>query len=99
MLEPASRYLAGTPRSNGTAGRTITSTLRHTFVVLLFLAAVFPRGVHAYADPSTGSLVFQTVVAALAAVAYEVPAYWGRIRMLFGRRQDRPGVESNDGGV
>ena len=59
--------------------------LRHFTFVLLFLVAIFTRDVHAYLDPGTGSLVFQTVVAALAAAAYGFRSYWGKIRAFFGR--------------
>ena len=61
-------------------------SVRHATLVLLFLIVVLPRDVHAYLDPGTGSLVFQTVVAALAAAAYAFRSYWGRIRELFGRK-------------
>ena len=61
-------------------------SVRHATLVLLFLIVVLPRDVHAYLDPGTGSLVFQTVVAALAAAAYAFRSYWGRIRGLFGRK-------------
>lgn len=51
--------------------------------VLVVLALVFPRDAYAYLDPGTGSLVIQTVIAAVAAAAYAVRSYWGRIRTLF----------------
>ena len=44
-----------------------------------------PRHVFAYLDPGTGSMVFQTIVAALAGVAYAVRLYWGKLRSFFGR--------------
>jgi O-antigen/teichoic acid export membrane protein len=70
------------------------NTLRDVCFILILLAFVFPRDVHAYLDPGTGSLVFQTVVAALAAAAYGLRTYWSRIRMLLGRRDS--GTESGD---
>ena len=60
--------------------------LRHIGFVLVVLALVFPRDAYAYLDPGTGSLVIQTVIAALAAAAYAVRSYWGRIRTLFARK-------------
>lgn len=64
------------------------------FVILIGI--VFSRDVHAYLDPGTGSLVFQTVVAALVAAAYAIRSYWGRIRVMFGARESRSGMETND---
>lgn len=49
----------------------------------------------AYLDPGTGSLVFQTVVAALAALGYAFRSYWGRIRTLFSRRDSQRPDDSN----
>lgn len=57
--------------------------------VLLLLVVVLTCDVHAYLDPGTGSLVFQTVVAALAAGAYALRSYWSRIRMLFRPRDSQ----------
>ena len=48
------------------------------------IALVFPADVFAYLDPGSGSLIFQTIVATLAGVAYGVRVYWGRIRGWFG---------------
>jgi O-antigen/teichoic acid export membrane protein len=68
------------------------SFLRHIPLVLLLMVVV-SRDVHAYLDPGTGSLVFQTVVAALAAIAYGFRSYWGRIRTLFGHPPSRTSEE------
>ena len=65
-------------------------------LVLLLLIVALTRDVHAYLDPGTGSLVFQTVVAALAAAAYALRSYWGRIRTLFSRRRSRQVDDSVD---
>jgi hypothetical protein len=70
------------------------NALRDLCFILILLAFVFPRDVHAYLDPGTGSLVFQTVVAALAAAAYGLRTYWSRLRILFGGRDS--GTESVD---
>ena len=75
------------------------NTLRHVSLVLVLLALVFTRDVYAYLDPGTGSLIFQTVVAALAAAAYVLRSYWGRIRMLFGPRDRASSIKSKDGQV
>lgn len=54
--------------------------------IVVLLAVLFPRDAFAYIDPGSGSLIFQTIVATLAGVAYGVRVYWSRIRGLFGRR-------------
>ncbi len=63
--------------------------------VLLFLVVawvtIFPSEALAYLDPGTGSLVIQSVVAALAAAAFGLRLYWRRIRMWF----KRPGTQSD----
>lgn len=52
-------------------------------VALLGLLAT--RDVHAYLDPGAGSMAFQVIVAALAAAAYGVKSYWGRLKGIFTR--------------
>jgi hypothetical protein len=52
-------------------------------ILTVAVGVLFPRDAFAYLDPGTGSMVFQTVVAALAAVAYGVRVYWARIRRWF----------------
>ncbi len=62
------------------------------------IALLFPADAFAYLDPGSGSLIFQTVVATLAGVAYGVRVYWGQIRGWFSRgaadasdKSDTPG--------
>ena len=50
----------------------------------VLLALLFPADAYAYLDPGSGSLIFQTIVATLAGVAYGVRLYWSRIRGWFG---------------
>lgn len=56
-------------------------------VVAIFLAVAFPRDVHAYLDPGTGSLIIQTVVAAVAALAYGFRSSIGKVFAIFSRGQ------------
>lgn len=67
----------------------------HLGYIGLLLTVVFTRDVHAYLDPGTGSMVFQTVVAALAAAGYGLRVYWSRIRALFGRTPDGERAETD----
>ncbi|HEX2120107.1 MAG TPA: hypothetical protein VHL59_00560 [Thermoanaerobaculia bacterium] len=54
----------------------------------------FPPEALAYLDPGTGSLIVQSLIAALAAVGYGLRLYWGRIRLWFKRPED----DSSSGG-
>ncbi len=49
---------------------------------------IFPSDALAYLDPGTGSLIVQSVIAALAAVGFGLRMYWGRIRAAV-KRKDR----------
>ena len=51
---------------------------------LIFLGS--PRSAQAYLDPASGSIILQILVAAVAAAAVTIKAFWGRIRMLFSKR-------------
>jgi hypothetical protein len=44
-----------------------------------------PTQAHAYLDPGTGSLVFQSLVAVVAAAGAAISLFWGRLRRLFGK--------------
>jgi hypothetical protein len=72
---------------------------RRRSIPLLIIAWVvlFPPRAMAYLDPGTGSLVVQSLIAALAAVGFGVRLYWSRIRQLFGRSNNtsEPKAESH----
>ena len=72
-------------------GKTVSILL-----LAIVLGVLFPRDAFAYLDPGTGSMVFQTVVAGLAAVAYGVRMYWGKIRSVFSRRPPVSGEREGD---
>jgi O-antigen/teichoic acid export membrane protein len=62
------------------------SRTTHVVAAAALLGLLFPRDVHAYLDPGAGSLVFQTVIATLVAVAYGVRLYWGKLKAVLTRR-------------
>lgn len=68
----------------------VTNRVLGVVGVSLLLALLFPRDAFAYLDPGSGSLIFQTVVAALAGVAYGVRVYWHKLRGLFGGKSVDP---------
>ncbi len=60
-------------------------------IMLLWVLIVsgFPRSAYAYLDPASGSIILQVLVAAVAAMAITIKAFWGRIKMFFsGRPKD-----------
>ncbi len=63
-------------------------------VVLLLLLAIRPA--HAYLDPATGSMILQVLVAAIAAAAITIKAFWHRIRGFFGGSPGAEEVEAED---
>lgn len=64
----------------------MTKSLISMLGLALLISLAFPRDAFAYLDPGSGSLIFQTIVATLAGVAYGVRVYWHRITGWFGRR-------------
>lgn len=55
------------------------------FVVVVGWVTIFPSDALAYLDPGTGSLIVQSVIAAVAAAGFALRLYWGRIRLAFRR--------------
>ncbi|HEU4887116.1 MAG TPA: hypothetical protein VFV49_04455 [Thermoanaerobaculia bacterium] len=62
-------------------------SVRIFFVVVAWFT-IFPSEAFAYLDPGTGSLIVQSVIAALAAAGFGLRMYWGRIRTWV-KRGDR----------
>ena len=54
-------------------------------VILLF----WPLDVFAYLDPGTGSVIIQSLIAAVAAVGYAIKIYWYKISSLFSRNKKK----------
>jgi hypothetical protein len=50
----------------------------------------------AYLDPGTGSLIVQSVVAALAAAGFALRLYWRRVQYWLGRSTKRPDPASDE---
>lgn len=58
------------------------------FLLIAFLGLLFPTDAYAYLDPGTGSLLIQSIIAAVAAAGYAVRTNWDRLTRLFrGSRQ------------
>lgn len=52
-------------------------------VALVLVYLIFPRPVHAYLDPGTGSYVLQLLIAGLLGAAFAVKLFWKNIRAFF----------------
>jgi hypothetical protein len=57
------------------------------FLVVVWVMILPPQARAAYLDPGTGSLVIQSVIAALAAAGFAIRLYWGKIRGWFKRSE------------
>lgn len=57
--------------------------------LMLSFIAFYSLPAHAYLDPGTGSIVIQSLIAAVAAGALIIKTYWYKIRSFF----DKPAKE------
>jgi len=55
---------------------------------------VYAPGVHAYLDPSTGSMIVSALVGIFASIALAVKTYWYKLKSLF--RRSEPSKSSED---
>ena len=65
------------------------------FTIITFFAISQP--VHAYIDPGTGSLIIQSILAAIAGIIVAAKYYWHRIITFFGQKQDGYDDSNNEG--
>jgi hypothetical protein len=49
-------------------------------IAMIAWTAIFAPDAMAYLDPGTGSLIVQSVIAAIAAAGFGLKMYWGRVR-------------------
>jgi hypothetical protein len=71
----------------------VLSRRRQVLELLVLIVCVWSVDVLAYLDPGSGSLIFQTIVATLAGVAYGVRVYWSRLQGFFSRRRGQSPTE------
>lgn len=64
--------------------------------LVLLLLVLTTRTAHAYLDPASGSMILQVVIAAVAAVAITIKAFWHKIRGMFGSSPSEKTAESDD---
>ena len=70
--------------------------MRLTLAFALFVISIHP--VYAYLDPGTGSIIIQSLIAAIAAGAIVTKTYWYRIKTFFSKSaaEDETNVEDAD---
>ena len=76
------RYILWPSNSFFIRGQPLTFAGRQirVLIVVVVITFLFPSDALAYLDPGTGSLVVQSLIAALAAVGYGLRLYWARLR-------------------
>jgi len=52
-------------------------------LVFTFYFLLFPKNVHAYVDPGTGSYILQIVAAMVFGSIFALKLYWGKIKYFF----------------
>jgi hypothetical protein len=57
--------------------------MRLTLAITLFILSIHPA--HAYLDPGTGSIIIQSLIAAIAAGAIVTKTYWYRVKTFFSK--------------
>lgn len=72
-----------------------TSSLK-VILVWTFVLFISIQEAAAYLDPGSGSMLLQILVAAVAAVAVGIKAFWSRIISLFGRSAANNADDSDD---
>ena len=73
------------------ASRAVTLALQATAIVLVSLLPAY-----AYLDPGTGSIIIQSLIAALAAGFYIIKMYWYRLKTVFGFNKETETVEASN---
>jgi hypothetical protein len=68
--------------------------LNHTFFLFALLSFVIIEEAHAYLDMGTGSMVLQSIIAAIAGGLFVVRAYWQKFRNLFSRKKSTSSLKN-----
>lgn len=64
-------------------------------LILVITVLIFPKPVHAYLDPGTGSYVFQILIAGAIGGSIAFKSGWKRIIELF-KRKPKSGTDEKD---
>jgi hypothetical protein len=66
-----------------------------TCLVFSAFLLVYSPGVHAYLDPSTGSMIVSALVGIFASIALAVKTYWYKLKNLFRKKEDIDSSENS----
>jgi len=53
------------------------------------LAVVLVDDAHAYLDPGVGSMLFQSLIAAIAGGIFFIKTYWSKLKIFFSKDKDK----------
>ena len=56
-------------------------------LVIFIPLAVFTSPAAAYIDPGTGSLIIQSIIGAIAAIAVTMKLYWHKFKVFFKKKE------------
>ena len=71
----------------------------NSFYFVLFIVGLVlftPDFAYAYLDASTGSIIFQAVVAVIAGLSFSIKIYWKKIKSLFFSEKNKIEEPCND---
>ena len=64
--------------------------------VIFISLAVFSSPAAAYIDPGTGSLIIQSIIGAIAAIAVTMKLYWHKLKVFFRKKETVIAEEETD---
>jgi len=60
------------------------------FILTIIILALWVSPAYAYLDPGTGSILFQAVLAGIAAGITTISLYWKKIKAIFSKSENTP---------
>jgi len=61
--------------------------MKTRFILTLFTLLLLSKNAFAYLDPGTGSLIIQSIIAAVAGALYTGKLYWFKIKKFFSKKK------------
>jgi len=63
--------------------------MKNSVAVVSTFALFWVYDAQAYLDPGTGSIIIQSLIAAIVGGAYTIKTYWYKIKLFFSSREKR----------
>ena len=60
------------------------------FTIITFFGWGLANEAQAYIDPGTGSMLFQSVIAAIAGGVFLIKTYWSKLKYFFVKKDTKP---------